>query len=267
MAEAPNERPMKVPNGDESGAPAGLALTDDKLLDGQLRLLQPARGHRVGQDAVLLAAAVPAHPGELALEGGAGIGAASLCLAHRVPGLSIDAIDIDPTLADLCRQNAERNGLADAVEAYCGDIMDPPYRITANTYHHVFMNPPFLEQHAAIASPQPQRASAHRESGATLRDWVKFATSMARPGGTITIIHRVDRLDDLFATLKGRAGSCEIFPLWPGSGMAAKHVIVRAYKGQDGGVKLLSGLTLHAADTKYTEAAERVLRGGEALKF
>lgn len=252
---------------DDPQSAAGYALTDDKFLDGRLALLQPGRGHRAGQDAVLLAAAVPAQAGELALEAGAGVGAASLCLASRVPGLSVDALEIDPELADLCRRNAQRNQLADAVEVYCGDILSPPHRIAPNGYHHVFMNPPFLEQHAARASPEPGRASAHRERGVLLRDWVKFAVTMAQPGGCITIIHRVDRLDDLFAALKGRAGSCEIYPLWPGAGKPAKHVIVRAHKGMDGGVKLLHGLILHDTDATYTHAAEDVLRGANGLNF
>ena len=36
---------------------AGIETTDDAVLGGRLRLLQPKRGHRVGHDAILLAAA------------------------------------------------------------------------------------------------------------------------------------------------------------------------------------------------------------------
>ena len=259
-------RPRELEMGDNPGQMAQ-ELTDDRILGGQLRLLQPADGHRIGQDAILLAAAVAAQAGELALEGGAGVGAASLCLAHRVPGLSVDAIEVDPTLAELCRENAGRNGLVDAVAVYCADIADPPYRVTAETYHHVFMNPPFLEAHAALASPRPRRANAHHESNVMLRDWVKFAVTMARPGGSITIIHRVDRMDDLLAALKGRAGRCEIFPLWPGGDKPAKRLILRAYKGLDGAMTLHRGLTLHAVGKKYTDEAERILRAGQALSF
>ncbi len=247
--------------------PSGDEITDDALLGGRLQLLQPAQGHRAGIDAVLLAASIPAKAGELTLEGGAGVGTASLCLARRMAGVSVDALEIDPMLAELARQNAARNGLADAVEVYCGSIASPPYRITANSYHHVFMNPPFLEPGAGSASPHPGRVNAHQESVLGLRDWIKFATIMARPAGSITLIHRADRLDDVLAALKGRAGGCEIFPLWPGNGKAAKRIIVRATKGNDGPLSLLPGLVLHAPGSKYTEAAEQVLRHAAALEF
>lgn len=241
--------------------------TDDALLGGRLQIVQPATGHRAGIDAVLLAAAIPAKPGELTLEGGAGVGTAGLCLARRVPGISVDALEIDPMLAGLARQNAQRNGLGDAIEVYCGSIASPPYRITANSYHHVFMNPPFQEPGAGSASPHPGRLGAHQESAVGLRDWIKFAAAAVRPGGCITMIHRADRMDDVLAALKGRAGGCEIFPLWPGNGKAAKRFIVRAYKGNDGPLSLLPGLVLHEPGAKYTQAAEQVLRHAAALDF
>lgn len=246
---------------------AGGDLTDDGMLGGRLRILQPAKGHRASIDAVLLAAAIPAVAGEMALEGGAGVGTASLCLARRVAGLSVDALEIDPELAALAQQNAERNGLGDAIEVYCGDINSPPYRITPNSYHHVFMNPPFLRPDTNNLPAQAGRAAARMEGGASLRDWIKFAVSMARPSGCITLIHRVDRLDDVLAALKGRAGGCEIFPLWPGGGKPAKLFLLRAYKGNEAPLSLLPGLVLHEAGTKYSGAAEEVLRHGGALHF
>jgi tRNA1(Val) A37 N6-methylase TrmN6 len=71
----------------------------------------------------------------------------------------------------------------------------------------------------------------------------------------------------VLAALKGRAGGCELFPLWPGNGKPAKRIIVRAYKGNDGPPSLLPGLVLHEAGSKYTEEAEHILRHAGALDF
>ena len=59
--------------------------TDDAVLGGRLRLKQKKRGHRVGHDAILLAAATAARPGDRVVEFGAGVGAAGLALAVRCP--------------------------------------------------------------------------------------------------------------------------------------------------------------------------------------
>jgi tRNA1(Val) A37 N6-methylase TrmN6 len=90
---------------------------------------------------------------------------------------------------------------------------------------------------------------------------------MARPKGTITLIHRADRLDAILAELWGRAGEIVIFPLWPGAGKAAKRVIVRARKGVATPTRLAAGLVLHETDGRYTAAAEAVLRDGAGLGF
>ncbi len=78
--------------------------TEDTLLDGRVRLRQPRQGFRAGLDAVLLAAFVPARTGERVLEAGCGSGAAFLCLAARVPGLRIAAVERDPAMAALARE-------------------------------------------------------------------------------------------------------------------------------------------------------------------
>ena len=103
-------------------------LTEDRLLGGRVTLLQPQGGLRAGHDAVLLAAAVPARAGDRVLELGCGSGAAFLCLAARVPDLTILAVEREPGLASLARQNAERNGLAGRVTVIEGDVAEPALR-------------------------------------------------------------------------------------------------------------------------------------------
>ena len=89
-------------------------LTEDAFLAGRLRLRQFRRGHRSGHDAILLAAAVPAHAGDHAIEFGAGAGAAGLALARRVEGINLILVEIDPALVDLAQTNAVANGIAAA---------------------------------------------------------------------------------------------------------------------------------------------------------
>src|ERR1700760_4465335 len=100
--------------------------SDDAVLGGRLRLLQPRSGHRFGHDAILLAAAVHATAGEHVLELGSGVGAAGLALAARIPGLFVGLLEIDARLAELAQENARRNGLADRVTTYCLDATAPP---------------------------------------------------------------------------------------------------------------------------------------------
>ena len=87
-------------------------VTEDAALGGRLRLKQPRRGHRVGHDAVLLAAACPARVGERAVDLGAGVGAAGLALALRVEGTEVVLVEVDAGLARLATENAQLFGLS-----------------------------------------------------------------------------------------------------------------------------------------------------------
>src|SRR5215468_12160123 len=97
-------------------------LTDDAVLGGRLRLWQPRRGHRFGLDAILLAAATPARDRDRAIDLGAGVGAAGLALAARVPGLRVTLVEVSADLAALAALNAARNQLAGRVDAVALDV-------------------------------------------------------------------------------------------------------------------------------------------------
>src|SRR6185295_8394320 len=127
-----------------------IALTEDALLGGRVRLLQPRRGYRVAVDAVLLAAAVDAAPGDRVLDLGAGVGAVGLCLAARVPGCTIVGIELQSGLAALAARNAVLNGAEGRMKTIVHDLARPlPPELAG--FDHVATNPPYLA--AAVADP------------------------------------------------------------------------------------------------------------------
>jgi tRNA1(Val) A37 N6-methylase TrmN6 len=241
------------------------ATTDDTLLGGRVRLAQPQQGYRVAIDAVFLAASVPAGPGDIVLDAGAGVGAAALCLAWREAGCQVRGIEVQRDLVRLGQRNIDANGFAGRVEIMIGDLLRPPPRLAPSSFHHVMANPPFLQRDAATSPPDRGRAMAHVESEATLADWVRFCLTMTRPKGTITFIHRADRLEGLLGELRARAGEIVVFPLWPGGSRPASRVLVRARKEVGAPTRLAAGLVLHEPDGRYTPAAEAILRDGVGL--
>jgi len=243
----------------------GGATTEDHLLGGRVRLRQPEAGYRAAIDPVLLAAAVPARPGDSVLDLGCGAGAAALALAARVPEASVTGLERDPDLIALCAANIALNEMAGRLRALVGDVAAPPADLAAGTFDHAMANPPFLEAGTADPSPDAGRRAANIEGTADLSDWIAAALAAVRRKGTVTFIHRADRLDDLVAGLHGPAGGITILPLWPRAGAPAKRVIVAARKGVKSPARLLPGLVLHDAGGAYTAAAEAVLRDGAAL--
>ena len=158
--------------------------TEDALLDGRVRLRQPARGFRAGLDAVLLAAFVPARPGEHVLEAGCGSGAAFLCLAARVPGLRVDAVERDPAMAALAAANAAANAVDAQVTQ--GDVADRALARRLAPCDHAFANPPYWPD--GTAPPQALRSAATHEDGAGLEAWAAFLAAALRGRGTVSLV-------------------------------------------------------------------------------
>ena len=246
---------------------ADIDTTEDAALGGRLVLRQPKRGHRFGHDAILLAAAVDARPGEIAVDLGAGVGTAGLALAQRVPGLQVRLVEIDATLADLARENAARNRLADRVSV----VSAWTSRQTRNAFErhgmagvdHVLMNPPFNDPAQCLArcGAAPRACRGCRRAR---RDGSIARPRLLGPRGTLTLIWRAAGLADVLGALGGGFGgitSCRSIrnprrrdphpgPRRPGQRRAAAHAPAA-----------------HAQRRGRTPSAqaEAVLRGGMSL--
>lgn len=239
--------------------------TEDALLDGRILLQQPRDGYRAAIDPVFLAAAVAAKAGERVLDLGSGVGTAGLCLLSRVAGVEVTGLEIQGDLAALSRQNAAGNNLADRFTAIEGDILKLPASLTPESFDHVICNPPYLASGAARPSPNQARTTANQEGDAQLSDWIEAAIALVNRKGSITFIHRADRLDTLVHGLTGPTGGLRVFPLWPKAGKPAKRVLLQSRKAVASPSVMAPGMVLHEEDGQFTQAADAILREGAAL--
>ena len=238
--------------------------TDDAILNGRLRLLQPRRGHRFGHDAILLAAAIPAQGSERVAEFGAGVGAASLALLSRVAGLHATLFEIDEGLCALARENIARNGFSDRADVVHRDIVlgaEETSARAAGRFDHIFMNPPFNPV-SLQASPDATRRTAHAGDSELLKAWVSRAHDMLGSSGAVTLIWRADGLDDVIRVLANGFGGTTMIPVYPAPDRAAIRVIATGRKDNRSPLRILPPLTLNDCNQTPTEEAETILRQG-----
>jgi tRNA1(Val) A37 N6-methylase TrmN6 len=236
-------------------------ITEGGLLGGRVRYRQFSHGHRSGFEPVLLAAAVPAKPGERVLEAGTGAGAALLCIAARVPGVTAVGIEKDAALAALAQENFRANGF-DGLCAVQGDATRPP--LPAAAFDHAMANPPWFDARGT-ASPDAARALAHQAGPELLDAWVRALVRALRPKGSITLILPASSYAAGASSLRAEGcGDIRLFPLWPRAGKPAKMVIIAARRGAKTPDSVLTGLTLHDS-LGITDAAQQILRDGAAL--
>jgi tRNA1(Val) A37 N6-methylase TrmN6 len=245
---------------DETAQP----VTEDHVLGGRVALTQPAKGYRAGLDAALLAAACDAGPGERVIEAGCGVGAAMLAAAARRPAANFVGLERDADAVALARRNIVANGLAGRLEVDHGEVASfrPETRFDA-----ALCNPPFFDDPDALRGPDPNRRGAYI-ADAGLESWTGFLLRAVRDGGTVTLIHRADRLGDLLALLGAKAGSLQIRPIHPFADAPASRVLVRAVRSGRAPLRLLPPLVLHdRGGGKHSAAAEAILRGEADLPW
>jgi tRNA1(Val) A37 N6-methylase TrmN6 len=251
-------------------AETGADITEDAVLGGRLRLRQLSQGHRVGHDAILLAAACPVRAGERAADLGAGVGAAGLALARRVEGARVTLVEMDARLAALAGENAALNRLSARVNVAQVDVMADARALESAGLHphsfmRVLMNPPFNDPARQKTSPDGRRRRAHAGARGTLQAWVAAAARLLRPSGTLSLIWRADRLEEALQALHDLFGATTLLPIHPKPEQAAIRVLVRATRGSHAPLHLLPGFVLADETGGASAAAEAVLRQGAVL--
>lgn len=244
--------------------------TLDAFLGGRVILRQPRHGYRAATDPVFLAAACPAKAGDAVLELGCGVGAASLCLAARVPAVRLIGVERQADYAALARENAARAG-ADltVIEA---DLAALPADLRQLSFDHVIANPPYFPAGGGSMARDAGREAANRED-TPLATWIATARARLKPGGWVTLIHLAERLPDCLGALSEGFGAITVLPLHPRPGRAASRVVIRARKSARAPFALLAPFLVHegaahAADAPdFTAEAEAILRAGAPLPF
>jgi tRNA1(Val) A37 N6-methylase TrmN6 len=129
----------------------------------------------------------------------------------------------------------------------------------------VLMNPPFNDPVRRRASPDRARRLAHMASAATLAAWIKTASRLLRPRGTLSLIWRAEEIGEVLEALAPVFGAITVLPVHPRPDEPAIRILVRAAKASRAPFALLPGLILADRSGRPTPEAEAVLRAGSGL--
>jgi len=249
-------------------ADPALDITEDAFLGGQLFLRQLKSGHRAGHDAVLLAAATAARPGDRVADLGAGVGVAGLAVARRVAGIDLVLVEIDATLAGLARANATSNAIAADVivldvETEASDFAAAG--LAADSVDAVLMNPPFNDPARHRRSPDDARGIAHMATETTLAKWVHAARRILKSRGALTLIWRADGITEVLAALDRGFGGLEILPIHGDARQPANRLLLRAIKGGRAPTQIHPALMLNDESGLPNKRVQEILAGKGTL--
>ena len=176
-------------------------MSFDTLWPGGPRFLKSGGGFKLSTDSVLLAHFAAGLRAGTIMDLGCGAGVLTVLLQLSHPGADVQGIELQPDAAALCRRNLAENGLSDG-GILTGDLRDHRTLLKAGAYDLVVSNPPYFAADSGYAAPDPARAAARDERTCTLDALCAAAEYLCRWGGAFALVHRPERLAEIFCTLR-----------------------------------------------------------------
>ena len=225
--------------------------TFDTLFDGRLKIRQKKEGYRFSIDALLLSHFAELRPKDRVIDLGTGCGVIPLILIFRRKAEAVIGVEVQPSLAELARQNVSLNRFSSKIEIWEKDFKD--LADERGIFDCVLCNPPYRRMGSGRVNPQEEKALARHEINATLEDVLRAAHHLLKNKGRFCSIYPASRTADLFQGLRR-------FHLEPKrvqfvhsrSREDARLVLVEALKEGKTQVKVLSPFILYDSQNRYT---------------
>lgn len=185
----------------------------------------------LGQDSLALAAFCTVNLRWRVCDLGCGAGALMLLLLGREPSLEVEGIELDPHAVEYARKNLAGNGLAGTATA--GDLTNRNCLPPAGRCDLVVSNPPYFANGTG-ANGGPTRM----EAGCTLEKLCAAAAYLLKNGGRFALVHRPERLCDLFFALRGSGLEPKRMKLLAAPAKAPYAVLIEAVRQGNPGLKI-----------------------------
>ena len=173
----------------------------DTLWPGGPRFIREGGAFRLSTDSVLLAHFAASVRAGTIFDLGCGAGVLTVLLGLSHPKAALGGVELRSEAAALCRRNLEENGL-DAGGVLTGDLRAHRSFLKAGAYDLVVSNPPYFASGSGYTAPDPDRAAARDERDCTLDELCAAAGYLCRWGGAFALVHRPERLVEIFAALR-----------------------------------------------------------------
>lgn len=252
-----------------------IKTSEDSFYGGKFVVCQPKdTGHRSGSDALLIAASIPEGATGSLADLGSGAGVAGLACVATNPGLQVALVEKNPIMADIASKNlrlrpnlqfAARTSVINADVTLSG-AKRVAAGLVEDTYDYVIMNPPYNYEHQR-PSPDGLKSEAHVMGLFGLDAWMRTAVAILKPGGSLAMIYRTEKIGEVYACSQGRFGGMVIVPVHSRFDEAAKRILIKMTKGSRAPLSIMPGLVLHNKDGSASEISVAIMNGETRINY
>lgn len=226
----------------------------DDLQFKNLKIIQKAGSFCFGIDAVLLSDfAKDMKRSNLVVDLCTGTGIIAILTSGKTNAQKIIGVEIQEEIAEMATRSVKMNNLEQRVEIINKDLKELNDVILSGTVDTITVNPPYMKGGGALQNDKDTIAISRHEVCCTLEDVVKESSRMLKTNGSFYMVHKPERLVDIFCTMrKYKIEPKRIRFVHPSKEKVANIVLIEGSKDGKSFLKYEKPLYVYE-DGKYTD--------------
>jgi len=227
----------------------------DDLQLNNLKIIQNKDGFCFGIDAVLLSDfAKEITSNSKVLDLGTGTGILGILLCGKTKLAKIYGIDIQEDVCDMASRSIKLNNLENRFEIINKNIKDLKNVFEENTFDAIVSNPPYKKDNSGLKNESETKLISRHEITASLEDFITISSKLLKNNGSIYMVHRPERLSDLFYLLrKYNLEPKKLRLVQSYFNSKPKLILVKATKNAKSFLNIEEPLIIYNKDGSYTD--------------
>jgi len=227
---------------------------DDLQLD-NLKIIQNKDGFCFGIDAVLLSDfAKDIRNNSKVLDLGTGTGIIGILLCAKTKLSKIYGIDVQKNVCDMALRSIKLNNLENKFEIINTNVKDLKNIFEESSFDAIVSNPPYKKDNSGLKNESETKLISRHEITASLEDFISISSKLLKNNGSIYMVHRPERLSDLFYLLKKynlEPKKLRLVQSYQDS--KPKLILVKAIKNAKSFLNIEEPLIIYNKDGSYTD--------------
>lgn len=188
-----------------------------------------------------------------------GNGIIALLLCGLTKAATVTALEIQKEAYNLAAESVKLNALQERLHLVNGDLKNVHQLFEKYSFGAVVCNPPYVKASHGNGCAASAKSIARHEILCTLDDVIKAADYLLKPNGSFFMIHRPERLGEIFVQLnKHNMEASEIRMVQSAADSAPTMVLIQAKKNIKPNLKVDVPLVVYKAKGVYTDEVQSI---------
>ena len=168
--------------------------------------------------------------------------------------------EIQKEIYELSQETIKINKLENKIEILNIDAKDLINKFETDTFDLITCNPPYFKLNKdSIINDNNVKSIARHEIKITLDDIIKISKKLLKNNGSLSIVHRTDRLIEIIKKMEENNIKVKrIRFIYPKKDKESNLVLIDGHKNGQEGLKILPPLYVHNEDGSYTDEVLKI---------